>query len=261
MARPFIQHRIDALEDLFAKSKNDLKVLRQLEHELKHRQVPRAVTLLVKVRAALKPLPPTAPKASSVGTAQSPSQAMLFEPPDQVTVSAYTPTDAPADRSELGDPAGTQVPIRPTQPLPPTVPMVSAAPPAALRERASPSSPEKPMVTPTSVKLSNPTIPLGAPTVASQQVKAPSSRRNPVGMKPVEPPLPQMPLLDAYNMLNVTPSSTWESIEEARRRLVKQTHPSQLKSVSLEKQAQLLAEAKLVNAAYAVIAFSRRGGR
>src|SRR5687768_10037502 len=54
MARPLMQHGVGILEQLFAKSKSDPKVLGQLENELKHRQVPRAVALLGQVRKALQ---------------------------------------------------------------------------------------------------------------------------------------------------------------------------------------------------------------
>jgi len=52
MARPLMQHGVAQLEQLFAKSKADPKVLKQLEHELQYRQVPRAVALLAEVQAA-----------------------------------------------------------------------------------------------------------------------------------------------------------------------------------------------------------------
>ncbi|MEZ5485726.1 MAG: hypothetical protein R3F01_11290 [Lysobacteraceae bacterium] len=54
MLRPFFHSTIGQLEELFAKSKNDCKALRQLEDELQHRQVPRAVSLLEEVKAATK---------------------------------------------------------------------------------------------------------------------------------------------------------------------------------------------------------------
>ena len=54
MARPLQQLGIAGLEDLFVKSEGGLQVLRDLEYELRHRQVPRARSLLVKVRAAIK---------------------------------------------------------------------------------------------------------------------------------------------------------------------------------------------------------------
>src|ERR1700682_3021917 len=49
--RPYVRHRIDELETLFMESAGDASVLQQLETELSFRQVPRAVTLLAKVRA------------------------------------------------------------------------------------------------------------------------------------------------------------------------------------------------------------------
>ena len=59
MARPLQQLGIAGLEDLFVKSEGGLQVLRDLEYELRHRQVPRARSLLVKVRAAIKAVPTT----------------------------------------------------------------------------------------------------------------------------------------------------------------------------------------------------------
>ena len=58
MARPFQQLGIAELEGLFVKSESELQVLRDLEYELRHRQVPRARSLMVKVRAAIKALSP-----------------------------------------------------------------------------------------------------------------------------------------------------------------------------------------------------------
>lgn len=59
MARPLQQLGIVGLEDLFVKSEGELRALRDLEYELRHRQVPRARGLLVKVRAAIKAVPTT----------------------------------------------------------------------------------------------------------------------------------------------------------------------------------------------------------
>jgi hypothetical protein len=54
MSRPLIQLGIMELEALFAKSRRDTQVLRNLEAELEHRQVPRARSLLASVRTAMK---------------------------------------------------------------------------------------------------------------------------------------------------------------------------------------------------------------
>ena len=54
---------------------------------------------------------------------------------------------------------------------------------------------------------------------------------------------------DACRLLNVTPGSTWESIEQARRSLVMSAHPSNVAMLSPNKRAKALAEAARVNAA------------
>lgn len=66
MDRPLIQHGVGKLEEMFATGNSDAKLLKQLEQELQHRQVPRAVALLAKVRAAMSggaavPQTPTVP--------------------------------------------------------------------------------------------------------------------------------------------------------------------------------------------------------
>lgn len=52
MIRPLMRQNIGELEALFEASTNDAKALKQLEQELKFRQVPRAVLLLEKVQKA-----------------------------------------------------------------------------------------------------------------------------------------------------------------------------------------------------------------
>ena len=53
MNRPLMQHGVGQLEQLLVASKTDQKVLKQLESELRYRQVPRAIALLAEVQAAL----------------------------------------------------------------------------------------------------------------------------------------------------------------------------------------------------------------
>jgi hypothetical protein len=66
-----------------------------------------------------------------------------------------------------------------------------------------------------------------------------------------------MPLEEAYKVLKATPGATWNSIEQTRRTLVNQLHPSRWKPLSAEKRAQALAEAKRINAAYAALSQTR----
>ena len=61
MSRPLIQQGVGQLEEMFAKAKADPKLLKQLEHELQYRQVPRATALLAEVQTAMyggAPAPP-----------------------------------------------------------------------------------------------------------------------------------------------------------------------------------------------------------
>lgn len=79
----------------------------------------------------------------------------------------------------------------------------------------------------------------------------------PAVSKPAHPPAPTMPLEDAYKQLKATAGSTWESIEQTRRQLVQQSHPARLRSLSNERRAQVLADAKRVNSAYATLSQAR----
>jgi len=104
MARPLMQHGVGQLEELFAKSKADAKVLKQLEHELQYRQVPRAVALLAEVQEAMygsTPVaaPSPAPKAPApTPVAVPPPQPSLWDvqPPPAIRAAAPAPAVAPA---------------------------------------------------------------------------------------------------------------------------------------------------------------------
>lgn len=192
MSRPFMQYGVGQLEELFAKSKADQKVLKQLEHELQYRQVPRAVALLAEVQAAMYG-----------GRASSPP--------------APTPT-----------------------PLPAAVAPVVARQPELWGQPAQPPAAVAP-----------------PPTTAASAVRP----TPPPDLRPTAPTEPTVPLQDAYKLLKATPSSTWESIERARRLLVQASHPGRLETLSADKRGQALAEAKRVNEAYAVLSQARCAGR
>ncbi len=70
--RPLMQIGIGALEAMFGESPADTKVLRSLQDELKHRQVPRAIALLQKVEKALKS--GNAPEANAELETMSPAR-------------------------------------------------------------------------------------------------------------------------------------------------------------------------------------------
>jgi DnaJ-domain-containing protein 1 len=66
-----------------------------------------------------------------------------------------------------------------------------------------------------------------------------------------------MPLDEAYKVLKATPGAAWDTIEQTRRALVNQLHPSRWKPLSPDKRAQALEEAKRINAAYAALSQAR----
>lgn len=197
MTRPLMQYGVGQLEVMFVKGKADPKVLNQLENELQHRQVPRAVALLADVQAAMH------------GDASAPQPVAVPAPPLEQQAPAPVPK-----QPDLWKRPATARRVAPL--LPPTVH-------AAITPAVQPPGP------PTAAKPSGTT--------------------------------PAMPLDVACKVLNATPGSTWESIEQTRRALVQQSHPSRWKELSAEKRAQVLAEASRVNAAYATLSQARCGGR
>ena len=110
--------------------------------------------------------------------------------------------------------------------------------------------------------------PAAPPTVATPRV-APVRAAISVVKPPEAPPvatrspafLPAMPLDEACKILKTTPGATWETIEPTRQALVQQSHPLRWKALTAEKRAQVLAEARRVNAAYAALSQARCGGR
>jgi len=184
MARPLMQHGIGHLETMFATQIGDTKLLKQLEHELSYRQVPRANALAEKVAMALRTGEPAKASAPSPKAEKPLAEDDLF-------------TNAP----------GPAVPVY----LPRKV------------VEALPASPAQALTTSG-----------GEPALA-------------------------VSVEDAYRLLNVTATTSWEQVEQSRRRLVEEAHPANISKLSLEKQAQAASDARRVNAAYLVLAAKRVG--
>lgn len=180
MARPLMQNGVGQLEEMFAKSKSDLKVLKQLESKLQYRQVPKAVALLTEVQRVIC----NTAKSTSTGGAMPPAtkavmpviqQTGLFEQPETISISVG----------------------------------------------------ESPVVLqPLSTSMTPPPLKQSTSTAAT------------------------IPIDEAYKLLSATPGSTWKSIEQTRRLLVQQAHPSRVAALTAIKRAQIEAEAMQVNAAY-----------
>ena len=96
MVRPLIQHGVGQLEELFAKAKADQGVLKQLEHELQYRQVPRAVALLAQVKAAMDGSDPATASRQTVARPPRPRpQDGPSTPTSRPSAPALTPTATP----------------------------------------------------------------------------------------------------------------------------------------------------------------------
>ncbi len=67
------------------------------------------------------------------------------------------------------------------------------------------------------------------------------------------PPAPSMSAVEAYKLLGVSPSASWDAVESARRRIVQLAHPQRLALIAADRRAAVQAEARRVNEAYAVI--------
>lgn len=130
MARPLMQHGVGQLEELFAKSKTDQKVLKQLEHELQYRQVPRAVALLAEVQAAmygLSPAPATAPMAKAPATAVAPQpQPSLWDAPPLPATRPPAPAPPVVAAPVAARPALAPAPARSATPPAPVMPLEDA---------------------------------------------------------------------------------------------------------------------------------------
>lgn len=193
MPRPLMQRGVGELEALFGRCKADTKVLKQLEHELQYRHVPRAVALLANVQAAMSEPTSATPVVSAPPAASAapptPQQPALWEQP------AVQPNFTAAMSKELNRPAAS----------------------------------DKELVE----------------TVTAKPYSAPEER---------------MSLEDAYKLLKATESATWESVEQARRHIVQQSHPRQLKLLPPDRRIQALSEARRVNAEYAALSHSRCNG-
>ena len=187
-------HGVDQLEEMFAKSKGDATLLKQLENELQYRKVPRAIVLLAEVQAA-----------------------MYGETAAQQSVGMPAPTPAPTPAHLPQQPGLSERPS-----IPPVV-----APPA--------------------------TTPGHTVTPAVQPPKSPPAKSS--------NSTPTMPLDEAYKILKASPGATWDSIEQTRRTLVSQSHPSRWEALSSETRFQLLAEAKRINEAYVVLSQVRSDRR
>lgn len=69
----------------------------------------------------------------------------------------------------------------------------------------------------------------------------------------ITPSAASISMAEAYKVLGVSPSASWDAVELARRRIVQLAHPQRLASIAADKRAAVKAEARRANEAYAAI--------
>lgn len=130
MARPLMQHGVGQLEELFEKSKADAKVLKQLEHELQYRQVPRAVALLAEVQASMYGLTPAAAPSPAPAlpalVAVPPPQPSLWDVPPPPAIRVPAPVSAVAVAPAATRAAAAPTPARAPAQSAPVMPLDDA---------------------------------------------------------------------------------------------------------------------------------------
>ena len=105
-------------------------------------------------------------------------------------------------------------------------------------------------------------LPVPAPTEWKPHVPVftppPIRSPSPPPTSPTTEPLSSsMRVAEAYKVLGVPPSASWEVIELARRRIVQLAHPQRLASIAADKRAAAQAEARRANEACAAIRQAR----
>lgn len=135
MPRPLMQSRIGDLEEMFAAAAAKPDVLRQLEHELQFRQVPRALTLLDKVqraKVAASTVRPAEPVASAKAVALPAKQDVPTRRPATTAaqMSFLNPlavTAQPEHRPLVSAPSSSAPPAQPPRQIPPAPVQIAPA--------------------------------------------------------------------------------------------------------------------------------------
>lgn len=219
--RPFMQLGIGDLEDIFERQGKNFATLARLKHELSHRQVPRAVALLERIKKAealLEDLQSQRPDP------KSPSTHLQLKTRSPATA----PDSAPQIKSPGMPPSASGLQIPTDQP--------------DLLAGLQPPPPEPTRPKPTSTAATD-VAPIKMPATTTESDA-----------------LPQLALDDACRILKVGVSDAWEKVEAARRKLVMKSNPLATTGLPATQAQKLLSEARVANDAAIVIA-ARRSGR
>lgn len=213
MSRPLMRSGVAELKEIFIKSRSDLKALRQLEEELQHRQVPRAIELLAQVRSVIATC-----MASGASSSSAPSGTSVVSDNSRSNSSPRAPD------------------------------LFSSLEPAAAVQASSQSGRNS-----ISKSNSGNAVHGLAAVATPKPISKGKDTGESVHRAVVAEETPHISLSDAYKLLKATATSPWESIEVLRRELVQQSHPQLLKSMPADQREQSFHNARRVNAASAVL--------
>lgn len=276
MTRPYIGKTIVELEAIFAARKADQNELKRLSEELKHRNVPRAVNLLAKVKAA---------KDGSNAEQESPKQEANAARPyigkTIVELEALFAAGA-ADRDTLQR-LSQELTHRKVPKAVNLLARIRAAiktpgshqePPSqdhAARKKAAPSS-EEPTHKTVPCKACGQVlrVPLTTGTFSCPSCKTKFKATfddgvfslvfaNPTTENPQAKDLDDKPMTldDAYALFEANDATPWETIEGKRRKLLQQYHPDKVASLGPKLRALAEVEGKRINVAYRMVQQAR----
>lgn len=228
MSRPLIQLGVADLEAMFQTGKLDQKVLGQLEVELKHRQVPRAVALLKEVQAVQAHAPQGRLMASEPAAIQALNDAGTFGPLEKTALAFADSSTAQADlRASFVASEKDSVAEIPTFNDDHVLPRPALTPQPRSRCKSRTSGGVGSEATVSSAKL---TADAGKTAMMAEE---------------------------AIAILKTPPDSNWQIIEIARRTLIELTSPWRLENLSAEETQRALVEARELNSVYLRLATSR----
>jgi hypothetical protein len=267
---------INQLEEMYAKNTSEPQVLRQLANELQYRQVPKAIALMSDVQSALRKFSHVSSQSPTISPPMSikdtDPQPELWRQP--MSLDKFS-TEKIADLESL---------------LLLLVPSSDAIGNVSLRNLLAERGWDDELYWAIRNRLIERGIletgrgkggsvrrASGAASVTASSV--PAADAKPMPILPAPDPTPQpisvtqtisaasplkqavMPLEDAYRVLRVASTSTWNVIELARRQLVQQASPAKTATLEVEKRSQLQEQARRANLACLSIWRIRLGGK
>lgn len=208
--RPFFQSKIEELQQIFDASHGDRAVLKKLAAELKHRQVPKAVALLAKVKKVIDAVSPARTEAPSRQETDHPTHAPTHKVVNCQSCQQRLRVELATER----------------------------------RRYTCPSCKTKFLVSFEDGVFS---VVFSSPAGSGEE---PMNRASADGAK--------LTLSEAYQIFGANADTSWETIEQTRRRLIQQYHPDKVAALGPKLRAVAEFEGKRINVAFNIIRKSRQ---